>query len=116
MSDVRSLIETVSGVPVVTAPAEIDFSNADWLRATLLKLAAAGHATLIVDMSRTQFCDSAALRVLVRAQQRMAAEGGELRLVVCCAAVLRVFAVTGVDRVIQHFASLAEALGRTPRS
>jgi anti-sigma B factor antagonist len=115
MSEVQSLIETVGGVPVVMAPAEIDFSNADWLRATLLKLAAGGQAVLIVDMSRTRFCDSTGVRVLARAHQRMAAEGGELRLV-SATGVLRIFAVTGLDLVIPHFASLDEALARPPRS
>jgi anti-sigma B factor antagonist len=58
------------GVPVVTAPEEIDITKAGALRAALLEAAAHGHGTLAVDMSRTQFCDSAGLNVLVRAHKR----------------------------------------------
>jgi len=115
MAEVRYPIETVSGVPVVAAPAEIDASNADWLRAVLLEAAARGHATFVVDMTRTRFCDSARLGALVRAHKRAEAEGGELRLVIpASAAVLRVFALTGIDRVIPNFTSLDEALEPAP--
>jgi hypothetical protein len=66
MTGVRYPIEMVNGVPVVAAPPEIDASNAGWLRAVLLEAAACGQATFVVDMTGTQFCDSAGLGVLVR--------------------------------------------------
>ncbi len=65
-------------------------------------------------MSQTQFCDSAALNVLVRAHQRAQAEGGEVHLVISAADVLRIFAVTGIGRVIPCFLSMEEALAQTP--
>ena len=51
----------VNGVLVVTAPAEIDVTAAEQLRAVILRAAARGHATVVVDMSRTRFCNSAGL-------------------------------------------------------
>ena len=115
MAEVRYPIETVSGVPVVAAPAEIDASNADWLDAVLGEAAARGHATFVVDMTRTRFCDSAGLGALVQAHKRAQAEGGELRLVIPASAiVLRVFALTGIDRVIPNFPSLYEAVEPAP--
>jgi anti-anti-sigma factor len=104
--------EVVGGVPVVAAPEEIDVTNAAGLRAALLQAAARGNGTLVVDMSRTQFCDSAGLNVLVRAHKRAQANGGELLLVICGAAVLRIFAVTGIARLIPNFPSLDQALAR----
>jgi anti-anti-sigma factor len=66
-------------------------------------------------MTRTRFCDSAGLGVLVRAHNRALAEGGELRLVIPASAmVLRVLAVTGIDRVIPNFPSLYEAVVPAP--
>jgi anti-anti-sigma regulatory factor len=41
---------------------------------------------------------------------------GEVRLVITGAAVLRIFAITGLDSVIPHFASLEDALAATARS
>src|SRR6266566_1900650 len=96
-------VEVVSGVPVVTAPEEIDITNAARLRAALLEAAAHGSRTLVVDMAQTQFCDSAGLNVLVRAHKRAQTDGGELLLVICTAAVLRIFAVTGIGHLIPSF-------------
>jgi STAS domain len=74
-----------------------------------------GHGRFVVDMARTQFCASAGLGVLVQAHKRALAEGGELRLVMPAGgAVLRIFALTGVDRLIPNFANLAEALAPAP--
>jgi anti-anti-sigma factor len=65
-------------------------------------------------MTQTQFCDSAGLNVLVRGHKRAQADGGELLLVICAAAVLRIFAVTGIDHLIPNFPNLEQALARTP--
>jgi anti-sigma B factor antagonist len=116
MPETSFLLEVAGGVPVVTAPEEIDVTNAAGLRAALA--GAAGHGngnrTLVVDMSRTRFCDSSGVNVLVRAHQRARDEGGEVRLVIVAAAVLRVLALTGADRLISNFPSLGEALAQPP--
>ena len=52
MHDGRFPFEVVNGVPVVTAPEEIDITNAPELRSALLEAAAHGHGTLVADMSR----------------------------------------------------------------
>lgn len=114
MSDAGFPVEMIQGVPVVTAPVEIDVTNAGRLRIALLESAAGGHATFVVDMTGTGFCDSAGLNVLVLAHKRALAEGGELRLVIPAVAVLRAFAITGVDTVIPHFPTLEEALAQMP--
>ena len=100
------------GVPVVAAPEEIDFATAYELRAALAS-AARGQAAVIVDMTRTHACDTTGLHVLVRAHKRALAQGGELRLVISSPDVRRLFAITGLDRVIRHFGSLDEALAQT---
>jgi anti-sigma B factor antagonist len=112
MPDSGFLVDVVGGVPVVVAPEEIDITNAEALRSALLKAAASGPGTLVVDMTRTQFCDSSGPHALFAAHQRAEAEGREVLLVIPSAVVLRVFALTGVDRRIPNFASLADALAR----
>ena len=101
----------INRVPVVTAPAEIDVTTAEQLRMVLLDAARHGHARVVVDMTRTRFCDSAGLTVLVRAHKRAVAEGGGLRLVIPAGgAVARIFAITRLDQVIPLVGSLDEAL------
>jgi len=106
-------VEVVSGVAVVAVPEEIDITNAARLRAALLEATADGSGALVVDMSRTQFCDSAGLNVLVRAHHRLKAKGGVMLLVISGAAVVRIFAVSGVDHVIRTFPTLEEAIAQT---
>ena len=113
MHDGRFPFEVASGVPVVTAPEEIDITNAPELRSALMEAAAHGPGALVVDMTRTQFCDSSGLHTLLAAHKRAQAVGGELRLVISAAPVLRVFAITGVDRIIPNFTSLDQALTQT---
>lgn len=112
MPEHRLVVEVVGGVPVVAAPEEIDMTNADGLRTALLEAAVRGRGTFVADMSRTRFCDSAGIQALVRAHNRTQAEGGEMLLAVSAAAVLRVFALMGVDRLIPSFPTLQEAIAQ----
>src|ERR1700746_4180847 len=90
MPDGSFPVEVVGGVPVVAAPEEIDITNAEALRSALLTAAATGHGTLVVDMTRTRFCDSSGLHTLLGAHKRAEAEGREVLLVIPGPAVLRV--------------------------
>jgi anti-sigma B factor antagonist len=70
MPDVMFPVEIIADVPVVEAPGEIDITNVGQLRAALLACTKRGATTIVVDMSRTHFCDSAGLHALVAAHKR----------------------------------------------
>ena len=120
MPEIGFPVEVVEGVPVVRAPEEIDIANAGGLKAALLEAAGLeaagpeaagpGRALVVVDMSRTRFCDSTGLNTLVAVARQARGEGGEVRLVVVGGGVARLMALTGVDRVIPLYASLEDAL------
>src|SRR5262249_56098863 len=76
MSATKYPFQMVGGVPVVTAPPEIDATTVGELRAILLEWHSRGHTTVVVDMTGTLFCDSAGLRELVWAHKREVAESG----------------------------------------
>jgi anti-sigma B factor antagonist len=113
MPDVRFPVDVVQGIPVVVTPEEIDITNATELRTALLEASAGGPGTLVVDMTRTLFCDSAGLHALVGAHRRAVTEGGEVVLAVSGEAVVRILALTGLGAVIPNFTSLEEALAQT---
>jgi anti-sigma B factor antagonist len=103
------------GASVVAAPAEIDITIAEQLRAVLLEATASEHPMIVVDMTRTLFCDASGLHILLRAHKRAVSKGGELRLVVPAdGAVPRIIHLTCLDYLIPCFSSLARALARTP--
>jgi anti-sigma B factor antagonist len=86
-------VEVIRSVPVVTAPEDIDITNAAGLRTALLQAAARGHGTFVVDMSHTQFCDTAGIHALVSAHKRARAEGGLVLLVIGGAAIHRILSI-----------------------
>jgi len=105
--------QILGGVRVLTAPAEIDITDADQLRAILFDWCAQGHTTVVVDMTGTQSCDPAGIFELGLAHQRAQAAGGGLRLVIPAAsAVLQVFTTTGLDRLVPCYASREDALSQ----
>jgi anti-sigma B factor antagonist len=103
----------IGQVAVVTLPAEIDVTNADAVQDNLLSVLNQGAALLIADMSTTDFCDSAGVSALVRVFRRTSTGTGAMRLVVSTPAVQRVLSITGVDRLVDVFPSVAASLAST---
>jgi len=95
---------------VVALPEEIDVTNADTVREELLSVMTQGAALLIADMSKTHFCDSAGVRALVRAFRQASSGASTMRMVVSTPAVQRVLSITGVDRLVDIFPSVAASL------
>jgi len=100
----------IGQVAVVTLPAEIDMTNADTVQDELLAALSQGAVLLIADMSQTSFCDSSGVSAMVRVFRRAAAGGSELRMVVRTPAVQRVLSITGVDRLVDVYPSVAASL------
>jgi anti-sigma B factor antagonist len=100
----------IGQVALVTMPAEIDVTNADMVREDLLAVLNQSAVLLVADLSKTTFCDSAGVSALVHTFRRAAADASGMRLVVSTPAVQRVLSITGVDRLIDVFPSVAASL------
>ena len=100
----------VGRVAVVRLPAEVDISNAGQVRQELAAVVAQDASLVIADMSATTFCDSAGVTALVRAVRKANAGGAGLRVAASAPAVTRVLAITGVDRLIEIYPSVAAAM------
>lgn len=110
MLEAKFPVYVVEGVPVVAVPQEVDITNAKRLRLALLHAAAGSPPAVVVDMTRTRFCDSAGLHILIDAHKKAQAEDGEVLLAQPGPAILRVMQLTGIDQVIPSYASLDKAL------
>lgn len=97
-------------VTLVDVGGEIDVYTAPVLRDRLDDLIAGGGYRLVVDLQDVTFMDSTALGVLVGRLKLVRAHGGSLRLVSSQDRVLKVFAITGLDKVFQIFATVDEAV------
>ncbi|HET9973185.1 MAG TPA: STAS domain-containing protein [Streptosporangiaceae bacterium] len=97
------------GVVVAAVADEIDISFLAQLRERLYELADNG-GTLIVDLNRVTFIDSAGLGVLVGTARRAAENGGSLYAVCAQPQPRRLLWLTGVDKRIPLAATVAGAL------
>jgi anti-sigma B factor antagonist len=97
---------------VVAMPAELDAAKADEIRRALLAAVGVDPAILIIDMSGTTFCDSAALKAIIGAHTQAVKTGTQLRLV--ATAVLRILTIVGVDQLIPIYPTLEAALTGAP--
>ena len=100
---------------VVTMPAEMDLANvqsvADQLAATISR----SPDVITIDMTATTFCDSSGIQAIAHAQERAAATGGELRLVIGDSPVRRIFQLTALDQIVPVYAGVQQSLA-TPRA
>ncbi len=110
MSQERYPVLWIGQVAVVTLPVEMDVTNAETAREELLAVINRGAILLVADMSKTSFCDSAGVSALVHAFRQAAASASAMRLVVNTPAVQRVLSITGVDRLVDIFPSVAASL------
>jgi anti-anti-sigma factor len=95
---------------IVTLPSEIDITNADRVGDDLRGAFRPGVAVVIADMTRTTFCDSAAVRSLLLANDMAVKRQVELRLAIPSATVLRTLALLALDRILRIYPSLESAL------
>jgi anti-sigma B factor antagonist len=93
-----------AGSTVVVAPPEIDIATADAFSRALSDAFATRADEIVVDLSRTTFCDSTALRLLVNAARQAAASSSRLvlahppRQLLLMSDVLGVSEMLGLDR------------------
>ena len=114
MSQERYPVLWIGQVAVVSLPEEIDVTIADSVREELLAILDRGATLVIADLSKTEFCDSAGVSALVQPYRRARTSGSLMRLVVSTPSVQRVLSITGVDRLVDTFPSVAASLVGAP--
>ena len=97
---------------IVSLSGELDLYTAERVRVAVDEAGAVGADNVIVDLSEISFIDSTALGVLVQETKRLEGRGHSLVLVTNDPRTLRVFEVTGLDRVLRTFATLHDALSQ----
>jgi anti-sigma B factor antagonist len=81
---------------VVSVSGELDLASGPELEAELDQLTGPDVQLVVIDLRRLDFMDSTGLSILVRAHQRLAAEGAEMGLVRGSQQVQRLLDLTGV--------------------
>src|SRR6185436_21038138 len=97
-------------VTVIHVGGEIDVYTAPVLRDHLDEHISQGRHNLVVDLGGVSFMDSTGLGVLVGRLKLVRVQNGSLRLVCSSERILKVFTITGLDKVFKIFASVDDAL------
>jgi len=96
---------------LIALEGDVDLHTSSTFRGHVLGAIAGGSKRVVVDLTATTFFDSTALGVLVGARKRLAPVGGEVAVVVSDHNTLRVLEVTGLDRIVSIYPSVAAATG-----
>lgn len=99
------------GVAVVKVGGEVDVYTAPQLRGALDREIAEGRVRLVIDLDDVTFLDSTGLGVLVGRLKLVRKQAGWLRLVCSNDRILRVFRITGLDKVFAIVEDVDVALG-----
>jgi anti-sigma B factor antagonist len=96
-------------VCTVTLEGEVDVYTAPRLKAQLVELIDDDCISIILDMEKVAFIDSSGLGVLVGALRRAREKGGAVRIICTRDSVLKIFRITGLDKVFPIFSDASEA-------
>jgi len=99
-----------AGALVVDVAGEIDGYTLPKLRERLVGLVNDGAKSIVVNLEAVEFIDSTGLGVLVGALKRMQTRGGTLGLVCHQEGLLRVFTITGLEKVFSIYPTVEEAV------
>lgn len=92
---------------VVEVSGEIDMYTSSQLRTALLQLLDDGVVDIAVDVEGVDFCDSTGLGVFIGMLRRLREVDGSLVIVCDRPQMLKIFQLTGLDRVLDIRPSLA---------
>lgn len=95
---------------VLEVGGEIDVYTAPKLREQFAQLVDDGHHDIVVDLEKVAFLDSTGLGVLVGGLKRVRTHDGSLRLVCTQDRIMKIFRITGLDKVFPMYDSVEGAL------
>ncbi|MDZ4179533.1 MAG: STAS domain-containing protein [Coriobacteriia bacterium] len=101
--------ENVGASCTLVLSGEVDVYTSPRLKQELADVVDAGCVQVVVDLENLSFIDSSGLGVLVSGLRRVKDKGGTLRLVCTKDGILKIFRITGLDKVFAVFANVEEA-------
>ena len=110
INDLTLDVTTHGDQTVVALGGEIDLATHGDLRATLNDLIVGGAVNLVLDLSEVTFLDSTGIGALIGTRRRVHAFQGSLVVVCPDEAILKIFTITGLEKVFDIRPTLESAL------
>jgi anti-sigma B factor antagonist len=102
------------GFTIVSPQGEIDFATGPQLKDAITELLMAGEVNLVVDLLKVDFIESTGLGALIGGRRRAHTLQGSLVLVCTEDQMLKIFRITGLDKVFQIHDTVEAAVGAAP--
>jgi anti-sigma B factor antagonist len=99
---------------ILAVSGELDVASAPMLRAYVGFALDRRPARLILDLAGLRFCDAAGLSVLAMARSAATREGVSLALAAVPRLVTRLLKMTGMNRILDVYPSVAAATAQSP--
>ncbi len=103
--------ESAGASCTIALDGEVDVYTSPRLRQELTQVVDSGCLNITIDLENLGFIDSSGLGVLVSTLRRVKERGGTLRLVCTKDSILKIFRITGLDKVFPLFTTVEEATG-----
>ena len=97
-------------VCIMSLVGEVDVYTSPGLKRDLVEAIDKGCVHAIVDLSKVEFMDSSGLGALVSGLRRIKERSGSIKLAGPREQILKVFRVTGLDKVFPIFETVEDAL------
>jgi anti-sigma B factor antagonist len=102
-------VERRHGFTILSPQGEIDFATGPQLKDAITERLVAGDVNLIVDLLAVDFIESTGLGALISGRRRAHTLKGSLRLVCTEQQLLKIFRITGLDKVFAIYDSVEQA-------
>ena len=102
-------VSHVAGHTVVSPQGEIDFATGPQLKDAITELLVNGDVNLVIDLLAVDFIESTGLGALIGGRRRAHALKGSLVLVCTEEQMLKIFRITGLDKVFSIHESVEAA-------
>lgn len=103
-------VESVDSVVVLRLVGEVDIASVAILQEPLHRLLGEGQVRLVVVLEELSYLDSTGLGCVTAARRAARDAGGDLVLVCTRPRVLRLFTITGLDKVFRIVDTVEEAV------
>lgn len=101
--------EHADGVCTLSLNGEVDVYTAPRLKEALVQHIEDGCIDIVIDLGGMGFIDSSGLGVLVGGLRRVKERDGSIRVICDRENILKIFRITGLDKVFPIFGTIEEA-------
>ena len=95
----------------ITVNGEVDVYTSPALKSRIVEAVDDGCVDLVIDLEGVGFIDSSGLGVLVSGLRRVKEQNGSMRIICTKEGTLKIFRITGLDKVFPIFSNSDEAQG-----